>query len=140
MEPGTLPWDAGVGRVTVREFESRYSHYCPRYCTQRAHSHIKWAERETDLSLSCMVTPPIVFISWKACLSVKRDGLALASAGKTTTWYNFAVHCSQFINHFQTNQITSTHTHTHQLTCYLCVDCSADTVRTVVGGFLKRSF
>ena len=52
----------------------------------------------------------------------------------------FAVLCSKLINHFQTYQSTSTHTHTHHLTLDPSVHCSVDNLRTVVGGFLNRTF
>jgi hypothetical protein len=41
IEPETPPREAGMGCVTVRVFESRYNHYFPRYCTQKALSHIQ---------------------------------------------------------------------------------------------------
>jgi len=34
--------------------------------------------------MSCVAIPPVVVTSWKACLSVNSDGLALTSVGKTT--------------------------------------------------------
>ena len=152
LESNPPPWEVGVGRITVREFEFRYNHYCPRYCTQKTPSHIQWpagvfstginrAECQTVRSFelrglsSCLLyflEDPLICEQWWIGFNFCRKN--------KITWYNFAVHCSQLINHFQTYQSTFTHTHTHHLTVDPKVHCSVDTDRTVEGGFLIRSF
>jgi len=91
---------------------------------------------------------PLVWVAWPLLLSSSLlEGLLIGEqwwmsfnlCRKTKiSCSSFAVLCSKLINHFQTYQSTSTHT--HHLTHDPKVHCSADTARTVVGGFLNRSF
>ena len=91
--------------------------------------------------LSRVASPRFLFASWKSRLSVNTVGLDLAFVGKLKkNRYILAVHCSQVVNHSQTYHNTSTHKHNHHLTRDRSVDCSADTVRTVVADFFICSF
>ena len=152
FEPGTPPWEAGVGRVTVREFESLYNHYFPRYCTKKVQSHIQWSAAVYSSGINradCEIIRSLELRGNSSCRLHFLEGLLIGEqwwmrfnlCRKTKiSCQTFVVLCSQLINHFQTYQSTSTHTHTHHLTYDPSVHCSADTVRTVVGGFLNLSF
>jgi hypothetical protein len=85
-----------MGRITFREFEFRtviiVRDTAPRrpsltYSDQQECIHQEQSGQSLKLpiGLSCVAPPRFVFTSWKACLSVNRDGLVLSSVDKTKT-------------------------------------------------------
>jgi hypothetical protein len=145
-EPGVPPWDFGVRRVIVREFESWYRHYFPRYCNQKAQSRGLWtagvywsglkgAERETGRSFE---------MRGYCCRLHFFEGLLICEQ----RWTGFSIcrkinnlicfRCSLLSDHLSFSDVSkyvNAHAHTHShLTCDPSADGSADTVRTVVAG------
>ena len=152
IEPETPPWEAGVGRIKVRCFESRYSHYCPRYFTQNAQSHIKWsagvyssgikrAEPKTARSFELRGYSSWCLHFLEGLLICEHREIALSSVEKKIPdIYPLFIVLSSSIIFIRIKERPRTLPRTRTRARDHIVDCSADTVRTVVAGFLIRSF